>query len=79
MSTRSSKVLRVLGYLFFGLAILAFSSRVIYEVATGHGGDTYTSAKGFTWTYWSAFVAVVAAGLVGLLAICLKLWRSFHG
>lgn len=51
-------------------AVAPFALEVIQKVASGHGLETYRSARLIEWTYLSAFVTLAAlavAGCIGLL------------
>ena len=55
--------------------IAGFVLRVLLKVSSGHGGDIYVSGRGLPWSYWSAFVTLVAIGIVLLVALVVWIWR----
>ena len=79
MSLRESRALSIIGFGLVGLALLSFSLRVVYMVWTGHGGDTYTSARNWVWSYSSALVVVVAVAAVVMVALVTHIWHRFRG
>jgi hypothetical protein len=75
VSFRESKAFRVIGIGFVVIAVGVTATNAAFMVYTGHGADTYTTAKGLSIHYVAVLVLLAAAVAVGLLALAIKAWQ----
>ena len=79
MALRISKRLRVIGYVFVGLAIVGFAVRVLFEVLSGNSLGTYRSVTLVQWTYSGALIVLIMVALVGIVGLVAKLYERWRG
>jgi hypothetical protein len=68
----------IVGFSLFGLAIASFVAHVLWQVVSGHGGDTYYNYKYQPMTYWGALGSMGIMALVGLLGLFHRLKRALE-
>ena len=72
---RHKKVMLVIGGIGFVLAFTSFFLHVLERVMSGHGLDTYHSAKLVEWNYIGALITCIALAVVFVVIAGYK-WRE---
>jgi hypothetical protein len=68
----------VVGFALFGLGIASFIAHVLWQIKSGHGGDTYYNFKHQPMTYWGALGTMAIMALVGLVGLFYRAKRAFE-
>jgi uncharacterized membrane protein len=62
------------------LAGIALVARIVYQVASGHGLESFAGGtRGATWTWLSALVVVVALAIVVVIGLVAGWFRRRRG
>jgi hypothetical protein len=65
---RDKVVLRTVGYILSGLAILTFAAYVVSKVLAGESAETYHSGTMVRWSYGAALATFVALAFAAAVA-----------
>ena len=66
---KGRRVFAVVGFGLAGVMVLGFLLEVIWQVKTGHGGDTYYNVYHQPLTYIGALITFGIVALLGLVAL----------
>jgi hypothetical protein len=79
MGLRITRRIRIVLYVFAGLALASFALSVLFEVVRGNSLGTYRSYGLVEWNYGGALIFLIALGVVGLAGVLIRLYERWRG